>query len=217
MYIRITSKCNMECEHCCYSCSPNKGEHMNFKTFKRCFEVLDSEYITLGGGEPTLNPQFEKFLLYSLSKAEGTFIITNGKHTERALLLASLNKQFKHQKNKHRTSDYYKNDKSLLQQKFGAELSLDPYHEPIDDKVKEIFKEQGMIRDTSNNLINNGRCDFGEDDRCVCDDFLIEPDGTIKQCGCDGSPIWGNVWDKDLSFNESGCYKEIESNILESV
>ncbi len=31
MYIQITTKCNMTCEHCCYSCNKN-GKHGDYST-----------------------------------------------------------------------------------------------------------------------------------------------------------------------------------------
>lgn len=49
MVIRITSKCNMRCAHCCYSCSPNKGQHMDMWTFYaavRFASNYDDEYDT---------------------------------------------------------------------------------------------------------------------------------------------------------------------------
>ena len=62
---------------------------MDFDTFKKCLE-WGEDYISLGGGEPTIHPDFEKFLLTAISECEYVWLATNGKHTRRALLLAKL-------------------------------------------------------------------------------------------------------------------------------
>ncbi len=59
MYIQITTRCNMSCEHCCYSCT-HEGEDMSLETFRNCLGF--DEYNTLGGGEPTIHPLFWQFL-----------------------------------------------------------------------------------------------------------------------------------------------------------
>ena len=45
---------------------------------------------------------------------------------------------------------------------------------------------------------------------CVCPEMIVKPDGTIRACGCDDSPVLGNVNDvvsipDDWEYGE--CYK----------
>ena len=183
----------MFCAHCGMNCTRH-GENMSFATFKKAIECNDC--ITIGGGEPTIHPHFEKFLLYAIAHCESVFIITNGKKTDTALALARL----------------------INDERFGAELSQDPYHESIDEKVVRAF--EGRIRDTSLNLINAGRCDWGKDD-CICEgDAFVKPNGDVRQCGCADSPKVGTVFDNEIrpitspdSKDEWGewiCYKKIQ-------
>jgi len=194
MYIQITTKCNMACEHCGMNCDTISGEHMDFKTFKAALRHDDT--ITIGGGEPTVHPHFEKFLLYALTNCYSVFIITNGKLTDKALAIARL--------------------AEMDDERFGAELSQDPYHDPIDDVVIDAFK--GRIRDTSRNLINAGRCDFGWTEDCICEEAIVKPNGDIHQCGCDDSPKVGTVFDDQIlplgsneeDYGEWICHKKME-------
>ncbi len=190
MYIQITTKCNMLCEHCGMNCTA-KGENMSFKTFKKAI-AESSGYITIGGGEPTIHPQFEKFLIYAVSQCDAVNMITNGKRTNIAIALAKL------AENNDNLSVY---------------LSKDPYHEKIDEVVVKMF--YGNYRDTSRNLVNAGRCDFGNNDECICaGDPFVKPNGNVMQCGCNDSPCVGNVFDGFTSLNNEEdeawkCHKEL--------
>ena len=190
MYAQITTRCNMSCSHCGMNCTA-QGKDMSFKNFKEiCYE---SSYIVIGGGEPTIHPKFEKFLLYAIGHCEHVTIITNGSITDTSLALAHLN------------SD-----------DFCAQLSQDPYHDPIDDRVIEAFKRVDAIRDTSRNLINAGRCDFGDKNECICEgDPFVRPNGDIHQCGCEDSPKVGHISKGcpeplENSYNEWICHKQIK-------
>jgi len=61
--VRITSRCNMRCLHCAYSCTA-KGEDMSLATFRRVVDVAvaANDDITISGGEPTLHPRLLRFL-----------------------------------------------------------------------------------------------------------------------------------------------------------
>jgi len=188
MYLQITTKCNMKCGHCCFSCEPNKGSHMTLKTFRKALKLCD-EYVVLGGGEPTIHPYFEQILCETIGSdnisEKGVLVITNGKRTSKALLLAELaNKQV-----------------------INAELSQDSWHEPVNKKVVSAFGKR--IRNVDSSYLNRpflaGRYleTVGLDNKdaqkeaCVCDDYIIQPDGNIKQCGCINAPIIGNVINKN--------------------
>jgi len=90
MYLQITTRCNMSCAHCCFSCT-TQGEDMSIETFKNCLE-FDNEYIILGGGEPTIHPLFWQLLGLSISSGE-VWLATNGKETSIALALAKMAKK----------------------------------------------------------------------------------------------------------------------------
>ena len=201
MYIQITTKCNMECAHCCYSCTKT-GEDMSIETFRKCLENGD-ECISIGGGEPTIHPRFSDFLLMAIGGCEYVWLATNGKETEIALVLAKLAKN------------------GII----GCDLSQDDYHECIDDLVIDAFMEGKQrsreyinsgqsrdmrgIRNVNAKEINQGRCDFGADDGCVCEDFFVRPNGDVYQCGCTDSPKIGNV-NEGFETAVDGCYKNPE-------
>ena len=165
---------------------------MDFRTFKAALKHADS--ICIGGGEPTIHPKFEKFLFYALAHCDYIQMVTNGSITNTALALAKLNQ---------------------MGEGFYAELSQDPYHDPIEQKVIDAFKNR--IWDTSKHLINAGRCDFGVRDDCICDgDPFVKPNGDVHQCGCEDSPKVGTVFDKELrpinsyeNYGEWICHKKV--------
>ncbi len=119
----------MTCSHCCFSCTA-KGVDMTFDSFKKAIAIA-VEYnrmITIGGGEPTIHPQFQEFLMYAVWKLASVSVdndtpavglVTNGSTTEIAINLAHLAK----------TGVIW------------AMVSNDPYHAPIDPKVFVAFKQ----------------------------------------------------------------------------
>lgn len=175
----------MRCGHCCVSAEPGKGDNMSLETFRKALEIAEDtdSYIVLGGGEPTVHPHFEIILLEAMTARiySPLLVITNGKNKRRALMLAHLAKK----------------------DAIHAELSTDHYHEPIDPKVYQAF--EGHYRDVTSHrgrpllvgrYLEEVDLTFEEippDEECVCDDWVVEPDGTIRQCGCPDSPIVGNV------------------------
>ena len=97
MYIKITTRCNMTCAHCCYSATKD-GEDMPIKVFKKILDKWYREiecgdgYVTLGGGEPTLHPEF--WDMVELAWKYGTpWMVTNGSNKKAALLIADLAKK----------------------------------------------------------------------------------------------------------------------------
>ena len=205
MYIQITTRCNMTCEHCCYSCT-DKGEDMSFNVFKKALE-FDGETVALGGGEPTIHPQFNDFLLYAITNVENVWLATNGKLADKALMLSKLARR------------------GVI----ACELSLDIYHDPIDDKVVKAFEIEKKnreyissnqsddlrgVRNVSGKELKSGRCNFGNEG-CPCEESIVKPNGDIKQCGCENSPTIGNVLSIDNETfwdTERQCYKENDSN-----
>ncbi len=203
MYLRLTTRCDMTCAHCCVSATA-KGQDMSMETYKQAIELGSQHgcYFVLGGGEPTLHPDFETMLMIAIAESDEMLplVVTNGSQTKRALLLAKLAK------------------KGVIH----AELSQDEYHDPIDDDVVYAFEKIGAIRDNSNKLIKVGRATklYAEGykpvyehvaDQCSCDTWQVFPNGKIKQCGCPRSPIVGHVgMEIDGPAIPSECYRSNE-------
>jgi MoaA/NifB/PqqE/SkfB family radical SAM enzyme len=117
MYIQLTTRCNMTCEHCCFSCNA-QGDDMSKEVFHAALELCSEydSYVTLGGGEPTLHPNFREFLIEAIAELEHTLlVVTNGSVKRHALLLAKLARR------------------EVIQ----AELSRDDWHDDIDWEVVE--------------------------------------------------------------------------------
>lgn len=71
--IDITNACMHQCSNCTRFCGHHqKPFFMDFDTFKRAVDSLDEFQGTIGmiGGEPTLHPEFEKFVKYMYSKTD---------------------------------------------------------------------------------------------------------------------------------------------------
>ncbi|MCQ2498087.1 MAG: radical SAM protein [Lachnospiraceae bacterium] len=69
--VDITNACNKRCSNCTRFCgNHNKSFFMDYDTFKRAIDSLDGYTGVVGvmGGEPTLHPQFERFVAYIREK-----------------------------------------------------------------------------------------------------------------------------------------------------
>jgi MoaA/NifB/PqqE/SkfB family radical SAM enzyme len=189
----------------CYS----DGDDMSIETAKKALEMFEGDILTIGGGEPTIHPKFwEIFGLamgINIRYELNPMIVTNGSMTDTAIALAALAKSGA----------------------ISAALSQDAYHDPIDSKVvqafvkdkprrysNDIYTDCREIRNVAGHEINAGRCDFGEDDICPCNDFIVKPNGDVKACGCDDAPILGNINDGTFDssrweFECDHCYREM--------
>lgn len=175
MYIQITTQCNMKCAHCCFECEPGKGTHMTVGTFRKALALCD-EFVTIGGGEPTVHPKFETILLMAVAYVSecGVHVITNGKHKRRALMLAGLTRN----------------------NVVDAQLSRDRYHEKVS---KEVIRAFGPSHTRGGFApLPRGRHNKHPDaplhgDDCACPWFMVEPSGDIRYCGCPNAPVLGNV------------------------
>lgn len=207
MYLQITTRCNMSCEHCCMNCYSD-GDDISIETVKNALDIFEGHIITIGGGEPTIHPKFWEIFGEVMSREHWEmppYIVTNGSMTTIAKALANMAKA------------------GVI----GAALSQDAYHDPIDYEVVKAFtKGESLfrgdndcrdIRDVTGNEINAGRCDFGEEGDCPCNDFIIQPDGSVKFCGCDDAPIIGNVNEgfdpSDFSIETDHCIKHNEEMV----
>ena len=168
----------MKCPHCCFSCTED-GEDMSFDTFKKACSY-GSEFISIGGGEPTLHPELERFIFHAMAQKSVTnvWMATNGSNTELSLTLLEL---------------------ATKTNLFHITLSNDIYHDPIDNNLIDKFVDLSFehksveVRNVEGAEANAGRCDFGED-ACVCPGLFIGTDGTAYGCGCIGAKVIGNVF-----------------------
>lgn len=186
MYIQITDHCNMTCAHCCFSCSPRKKRFMTHDIFKKTLKFADS-YVAIGGGEPTCHPDFWSFMGLSIGdmNIENVLVITNGKRTSDALALLRL----------------------CDSEVFSVELSIDDYHDQIEDMVKKRFTEHNRIR-TVRRIVPSGRAKRNYlwiDNGCCCDDLFVDPVGDVFSCGC-RKHKFGNVSDGIDTFEIQGWY-----------
>ena len=85
--IRITRKCTQKCGHCCFSCGPDKTDHMTIKTAKTIARFLKANSITYAnimGGEFFLCRNWERVLETLIEPLELVRIVTNGDWAEKA-------------------------------------------------------------------------------------------------------------------------------------
>lgn len=209
MYLRLTSRCNMTCPHCCFAAT-RKGEDMSREVFITALSLAAryGEMITLGGGEPTVHKEFFAFLDKAIeykrvgSIKGGIFIITNGKLKSKA----------------HKLLDMIENEDAPIE----VELSQDEWHDPIDPGVVQRFRYWQKARDSRRNgyyggdypkagirsvrrIIPVGRAadpargiwQVDHDLKCACEDVVVDPDGTVWSCGCRIHKL-GDVWQHDV-------------------
>jgi len=183
MYAQITTRCNMLCRHCCFSCGPD-GEDMRAPIFEQAVQlaVRNDNELCIGGGEPTIHPEFDYFLEFAMQHKCRVWITTNGKRTDQALRLLELAKT--------RKIEYVR-------------LSLDDYHEPISRTVRKAYRKAAMRgrieiatvkvvypigrgrKLTTGKILFPPTCDSG---------IFIKPNGDIYQCACLGAPKICDVW-----------------------
>jgi hypothetical protein len=191
VYLQITTRCNMLCAHCCFS-STAEGEDMPFEVFKAAIRWDDSQ-VTLGGGEPTLHPEFWKILAYAVSQSDYVWLATNGSRTDDAIALARL-----------ASSD------GVL----SCALSRTQFHDKIDPRVEREFKHRKLeVRGDLTIPVLAGRWTDTDicRDECACDSRFVKPNGDIMLCGCPSAPVIGTVWDyhPDRKFDDVECVRNI--------
>ena len=169
---------------------------MTLETFKNALDYTD--YVSLGGGEPTIHPKFWEFFGLALGHcSEGLWLATNGSMTEIALTLAKIAK------------------KGVI----GCSLSRDEWHDPIDQRVVDAFKvskisqweqtNDGREIRTITSPVVSGRQKTGTDD-CICEGLFVAPNGDVKPCGCLDAPVIGNVNTGFEYDGEERCHKKTE-------
>ena len=157
MYLQITKKCNMTCKHCCYSCDMD-GEHGDYYTIMKSIDYANRcgvESISIGGGEPTMHPRFFDILRVCLDVFGYVWLASNGSQTKTMLRLSNIIEGCDFES--FETEDYctcdqeemaendyqcYCEPEGLLYQedKLSIALSTDYFHDPIDERVRELWE-----------------------------------------------------------------------------
>jgi len=204
MYLQLTTRCTMHCAHCCFSCTV-EGEDMTRATWQEAIDLAvdRGDHISLGGGEPTLHPDFWEILGQCMGQSdEALWLATNGSQTRTAIALAALARR------------------GIL----GVALSLDDFHDPIDPEVVEAFSD-GLhrvrasddrrppdlreIRGSGQRLVPQGRArqlvgdkryKFRPRSECACDGLHVDPGGRIWSCGCMVEQL-GTVFDPEIPYD----------------
>ena len=79
--IRITTKCTQSCDHCCFSCSPDRNDMMTVEQARKVAEFLhkyDILYANVMGGEFFCNPDWKEIMSLLLKEIKMMRIVTNG-------------------------------------------------------------------------------------------------------------------------------------------
>jgi len=202
MYLQITTRCNMACPHCGFSCSPFTGVDMSMTHFEKALEYImyfGQDMISVGGGEPTIHPNFYEIMGKLISFVDYVWISTNGKNKEAAKYLVKMT------------------SKDVIH----AVLSIDPYHEPIDEEVVNLFKNIKLKNaswrysfvNNVHTIVRAGRAKDWPDaiDECICNDIFINPHGEIRSCGCENSKLLGHL-DYGLYITEDEFWKYLASD-----
>ena len=224
MYLQITSKCNMSCAHCCYSCSM-RGKHADYNTVVDMISFARdyTEMISIGGGEPTLHPRFFDILKHCLTDFDYVWMATNGSQTEIMRRLRDIIYQEDYPEcdcleelGEEEYEEYgclchekLTDDTIYQEDKLSVALSQDYFHDPIDNWVTDTWTHAANngggahfeIRDVTksiNGVLAQGRgkrTGAGwSEDGCVCSDLMLKPDGKIRLCGCSRAPVIGDIW-----------------------
>lgn len=174
MYVELTDQCNFSCSFCVANAKPLGGGTFlplnRLKTLLAAVGLHDREVIFLGGGEPTLHPDFRAAV--ELCRATGHLVnvTTNGSITAHAMWLADL----------------------ADARQLNAILSIDKWHRRLANGVYMRFllpsaQPSGrMIRVTTEEyLLKDGRSQAGfEGVCCKVHGRRVKVDGTLRRCGC---------------------------------
>ncbi len=193
MYIQITDRCNMRCKHCCAECE-KIGDDMTAKTFEKCMIACEEQGLItfIGGGEPTLHPLFDQFLIRMVSscvfgKTEMCGCTTNGTNEEKTAFLYALSKAKVHG--------------------FYFSVSNDQFHKKIISKnIQNILKKdprfgKGVFLPKHVKARGRGKKMKEAIDGCVCGEIFVGPNGAVKPCGCSiESPTIANILTIDSNF-----------------
>lgn len=170
--IDITNACVYQCSNCTRFCGHHKKNfYMDYETFKRAVDSMEGYHGTIGvmGGEPTLHPEFDRFVRYLHSrmpkgiKKEHTELIRPQKDFIETILIENkLN------------SEVYKYHTGNRETVVGAGLwsAMVPTYKKHYELIQDVFKMQA-VNDHGNTMYHSpiliNRKDMG-----ISDDEWIE-------------------------------------------
>jgi MoaA/NifB/PqqE/SkfB family radical SAM enzyme len=228
----------MTCAHCCYSCNKN-GKHADYDDVMDMINFLSDrgeEYVTIGGGEPTMHPRFFDILKECLNRFDSVWMVTNGSKTKSMFRLSNIidgNDVESFDCTCGEEDCICEHDYIYQEGKLTVALSQDGFHDPIDERIVKLWSRNAnqhrhtgyeirTVDRSSDNIVAQGRAKkngyYGK--HCVCSTPIIKPNGKIRLCGCTNSPVIGDVWEgidekwDDVICNNEGyqdvnCYKGI--------
>ncbi len=193
----------MQCAHCCMNAVRHDGRaarYMSREVIEAACALAQEfdEDITLGGGEPTLHPDFIFAFGIAMLHAGsmGTLVITNGTN-------AALTKKMLHLA--HASSGALG---------FQCEVSVDAYHDDnlVEQEVYDLAERFKLIRNAGHpgNIIRQGRAkSWGDRIACACETLHVSWDGRVHRCSCKRKADYlGNIltdWTTiEHAINESG-------------
>ncbi len=115
--------------------------------------------------------------------------------------------------------------------KLAVALSTDYFHDPIDNNIRKLWERNSKsghnyeLRDVT--IQNDGIAGQERAKKngytgsyCVCSDIIIKPDGKLRLCGCNNSPVIGDVssgiteeWERKINdsggFHNSSCHQDL--------
>ena len=90
----LTTGCDHACGHCVDDLVINSGKKLAFEEVKQSIDTLHKQglrsVILIGGGEPTLYPQFGEVVAYLKERKIQVGIVSNGGHGEKIIAIADL-------------------------------------------------------------------------------------------------------------------------------
>lgn len=129
--IEITEKCNLRCRYCYGAFAPDKSTSLNYEEASNLFKALKERNVKtleLTGGEPLVNPDFDKILDEACKQFDMVTIMTN------AVVLHST------------TLQIYKKHRN----KIGFSISIDGFSDETNDFQRGVHN---TFQRTLNNII----------------------------------------------------------------
>ncbi len=174
---------------------------MPLNIFQKALSVaIDrGDYVTIGGGEPTMHPRFFEYLnMVREEQRRGNFeitpfLVTNGKAYGKADRLLRI----------------LEHEQEMEEQTISVNLSRDQWHDAIDERIVRRYHQ---LKVTTKNLIDfrsvtkiapvgRGRNSVFDEQRtitpCACEDALVDPQGQVWSCGCK-KHLLGYIWDSGI-------------------
>lgn len=183
MYLSLTEACNMACAHCCMS-AKKRAPFMGMAVVERALKLAEGHEteVVLGGGEPTLHPEFldilGKAIVATASSELYVLVVTNG--TDKAIT--------------HKLLDLAA--KEIIK----AEVSQDEWHDldMVDPEVRFRAAQMKAVRSVKA-IVAQGRAKKISYARegCGCETPIVMHDGAVWACGCKSQKL-GNILDPNF-------------------